>query len=166
VQALRSAAPGSEIGVTLNLAVIRPVSPEAADLAAEMEASHNGVFLGPLFSGGYPERLTAEWSPARVDGLVRAGDLNTIAAPLDFLGVNFYFPQYVNIAGPDGELRRGESWLAPGVVSVQPEGLPITAMNWLVEPTSMHELLTRVVAPVTGSLPLYIITRANALPTE
>ena len=120
------------------------------------------MYLGPLFSGGYPERLTAEYSPARVDGLVRDGDLATIAAPLDFLGVNFYFPQYVGIARPDGELRRGESWIAPGAVQVQPEGLPITAMNWLVEPTSMHELLTRVVAPVTGPLPLYITENGSS----
>jgi beta-glucosidase len=162
VQALRTTAPGAEIGITLNLAVVRPVSPEAADIAAEMEAGQNGVYLGPLFAGGYPERLTAEWSPARVDGLVRDGDLATIAAPLDFLGVNFYFPQYVNIARPDGELRRGESLVAPGVVFAQPEGLPITAMNWLVEPSSMHEVLTRVVAPVTGSLPVYITENGSS----
>jgi beta-glucosidase len=162
VQALRSAAPGVEIGITLNLAVVRPVTADAEDIAAEIEASHNGVYLGPLFSGGYPERLTAEWSPARVDGLVRDGDLATIAAPLDFLGVNFYFPQYVGIARPDGELRRGESWIAPGAVAVQPEGLPITAMNWLVEPSSIKEVLTRVVAPVTGALPVYITENGSS----
>jgi beta-glucosidase len=162
VEALRAAAPGADVGITLNLAVMRPVTPEANDIAAEMEARHNGVYLGPLFSGGYPERLTAEWSPAKVDHLVRDGDLATIAAPLDFLGVNFYFPNYVNMAQPDGELRRGESWLAPGVVSVQPEGLPITAMNWLVEPSAIHEVLTRVTAPVTGSLPLYITENGSS----
>ena len=162
VQALRSAAPGADVGITLNLAVVRPVSPAAEDIAAEIEASHNGVFLGPLFSGGYPERLTAEYSPARVDGLVRDGDLAVIAAPLDFLGVNYYFPQYVGIPRPDGELRRGESLVAPGVVFVQPEGLPVTAMNWLVEPTSMHELLTRVVAPAAGALPVYITENGSS----
>jgi beta-glucosidase len=97
-----------------------------------------------------------------VDGLVRDGDLTTIAAPLDFLGVNFYFPQYVGIARPDGELRRGESWIAPGAVAVQPEGLPITAMNWLVEPSSIKEVLTRVVAPVTGALPVYITENGSS----
>src|SRR6202035_4499550 len=100
--------------------------------------------------------LTSEFSPAKVPGLVRDDDLATIAVPLDFLGVNFYFPNYVGLAHPDGELRRGESWAGPGTVMVQPEGLPITAMNWLVEPSSIRELLTRVVAPVTGELPIYI----------
>jgi len=162
VQALRSTAAGAEVGITLNLCVVRPVAPEAEDIAAELEARQNGVYLGPLFSGGYPDRLTSEYSPAKVDGLVHDGDLATIAAPLDFLGVNFYFPNYVGIAQPDGELRAGESWIAPGAVSVQPEGLPITAMNWLVEPSSIRELLTRVVAPVTGPLPVYITENGSS----
>jgi beta-glucosidase len=35
-------------------------------------------------------------------------------------------------------------------------------MNWLVEPGSIRELLTRVVAPVTGPLPLYITENGSA----
>ena len=116
VQALRSTAAATQIGITLNLAVVRPVTPEAEDVAAELEARQNGVYLGPLFSGGYPERLTSDYSPAKVPGLVQDDDLATIAAPLDFLGVNFYFPNYVGLAHPDGELRRGESWAGPGTV--------------------------------------------------
>ena len=162
VQALRSAAPGAELGITLNLAVVRPVSADAEDIAAEIEATLNGVYLGPLFSGGYPERLTAEYSPARVDGLVRDGDLAAIAAPLDFLGVNYYFPQYVGIARPDGELRRGESVDCPGHGAGAAGRMPITAMDWLVEPTSIHEVLTRVVAPVTGALPVYITENGSS----
>ena len=100
VQALRSTAAATQIGITLNLAVVRPVTPEAEDVAAELEARQNGVYLGPLFSGGYPERLTSDYSPAKVPGLVRDDDLATIAAPLDFLGVNFYFPNYVGLAQP------------------------------------------------------------------
>ncbi len=115
VQALRSTAAATQIGITLNLAVVRPVTPDAEDVAAELEARQNGVYLGPLFSGGYPERLTSDYSPAKVPGLVQDDDLATIAAPLDFLGVNFYFPNYVGLAHPDGELRRGESWAGPGI---------------------------------------------------
>jgi beta-glucosidase len=162
VQALRSTAAATEIGITLNLAVVRPVTPEAEDAAAELEARQNGVYLGPLFSGGYPERLTSDYSPAKVPGLVQDDDLATIAAPLDFLGVNFYFPNYVGLAHPDGELRRGESWAGPGTVAVQPDGLPKTAMNWLVEPSSIRELLTRVVAPLTGELPIYITENGSS----
>ncbi len=167
--ALRSAVPAvpgeadPQVGITLNLAVMRPVAPDAADFAAELEARQNGVYLGPLFGGGYPERLTADYSPARVDGLVRDGDLETIAAPLDFLGVNFYAPMYIGLRR-DGEPRSGESWIGPRAVRVQPEGMPLTAMNWLVAPDSIRELMTRVVAPVTGGLPVYITENGSAWP--
>jgi beta-glucosidase len=131
-------------------------------VAAEHEARHNGVYLEPLFTGQYPARLGADYSPALVDGLIRDGDFDVIRTPLDFLGVNFYAPSYVGLGHADGELRSGETWAGPGVVTVKPEGLPITAMDWLVEPGAFHELLTRVVAPVTGSLPVYITENGSS----
>ena len=126
MQAIRAASPSpAEVGITLNLAVSRPTSPEAADMAAELEARHNGVYLEPLFSGGYPARLSAEWSPALVPGLVHDGDLAVIAEPIDFLGVNYYFPGYVGVAAADGELRAGERPLEDGFVEVRPAELPV-----------------------------------------
>ena len=46
--------------------VERPVTPEAADHAAVLEARQNGVYLDPLFRGRYPELLDgdADYSPA------------------------------------------------------------------------------------------------------
>jgi beta-glucosidase len=162
--ALRAARVGGDIGITVNLTVERPVTPQAAGHAAVLEARQNGVYLDPLFRGGYPELLDGDpaYSPAAVPGLVADGDLDLIGAPLDFLGVNFYSPHYVDLARPDGEPRRGETVTGPGTVSLQPPGLPVTAMNWLVEPSSIRELLTRVVAPVTGPLPLYVTENGSA----
>jgi beta-glucosidase len=153
----------AEVGITLNLSVERPVTADAAGLAAQLEARQNGVYLEPIFHRRYPELLDgdADYSPAAA-GLVRDGDFDVIGAPLDFLGVNFYSPHYVGLLQPDGEPRRGETVTGPGRVSVQPDGLPVTAMNWLVEPGSIRELLTRVVAPVTGLLPLYITENGSA----
>ena len=90
----------AEVGITLNLAVVRPASPDAEDMAAELEARHNGVYLGPLFSGGYPDAAVRGVVARPGGGLVHDGDLETIAAPLDFLGVNYYFPQYVGRRRP------------------------------------------------------------------
>jgi beta-glucosidase len=164
VAALRASSPASAVGITLNLAVERPVTPEAAAHAAELEARQNGVYLDPIFHGRYPELLdgNAAYSPAAVPGLVRDGDFGVIGAPLDFLGVNFYAPHYVDLLNPDGEPRRGQTVTGPGTVSVQPDGLPVTAMNWLVEAGSIRELLTRVVAPVTGELPVYITENGSS----
>ena len=161
VTALRASSPSpAQVGITLNLAVVRPVSPAAADLAAELDARHNGVYLGPLLRGAYPERLTSEFSPARVPGLVHDGDFDLITAPIDFLGVNFYAPAYVGIR-PDGEPRHGEQLIGPDEVLVQPEGMPITAMNWLVDSSAIYELMTRV-RDETNGLPLYITENGSA----
>jgi beta-glucosidase len=164
VAALRASRASGEIGITLNLSVVRPVTPEAADRAALFEARQNGVYLDPIFHGRYPSLLDgdAAYSPAAAPGLVRDGDFDVIGAPLDFLGVNFYSPHYIGLLSADGEPRRGETVSGPGTVSVQPAGLPVTAMNWLVEPSSIRELLTRVVVPVTGKLPVYITENGSA----
>jgi len=161
VTALRASSPSpAQVGITLNLAVIRPASPAATDLAAELDARHNGAYLGPLLRGAYPERLTEEFSPARVPGLVHNGDFDLITAPIDFLGVNFYAPSYVGIR-PDGEPRRGEQLIGPDQVLVQPEGMPVTAMNWLVDSSAIYELMTRV-RDETNGLPLYITENGSA----
>jgi beta-glucosidase len=161
VAALRAASPSpAQAGITLNLAVVRPTSPEASDLAAELDARQNGVYLGPLLRGAYPERLTAEFSPARVPGLVRDGDFDVITEPIDFLGVNFYAPHYAGIR-PDGEPRRGEELIGPNQVLVQPEEMPVTAMNWLVDSSAIYELMTRL-RDETGGLPLYVTENGSA----
>jgi beta-glucosidase len=161
VAALRAASPSpAQAGITLNLAVVRPTSPGAADLAAELDARQNGVYLGPLLRGAYPERLTSDFSPARVPGLVHDGDFDVIREPVDFLGVNFYAPQYVGIR-PDGEPRHGERLIGPNQVTVQPEGMPVTAMDWLVDSSAIYELMTRL-RDETGGLPLYITENGSA----
>src|SRR5215472_994496 len=161
VTALRAASPSpAQVGITLNLGVLRPVDESAADLADELTARHNGVYLGPLLRGAYPERLTAEFSPAKVEGLVHDGDYDIITTPIDFLGVNFYAPHYVAIR-PDGEPRRGEELIGPNQVFVQPQGLPITAMNWLVDASAFHELLTGLGEEAPG-LPLYVTENGSA----
>src|SRR5712691_2426377 len=161
--AIRAYSPSpAQVGITLNLACVRPVCAEASERARELEDRQNGCYLGPLFTGAYPASLGGDFSPALAPGLVRGGDFDVIRQPIDFLGVNYYAPSYVGVLAADGQLRRGESAAAGRFVTVQPQGLPITAMNWLVEPSSFHELLTRVVAPVTGGLQVYITENGSA----
>jgi beta-glucosidase len=164
VSALRAANVKGEIGITFNLAVVRPTTPEAADFAAVLEARQNGNYLNPVFHGEYPSLIADDpaYCPAAVPGLVQDGDLAEISAPIDFLGVNYYSPSYVGVLAADGEPRRGETVNGPGTVDVKPDGLAITAMNWLVVPDSIRELMTRVVAPVSGDLPVYITENGSS----
>jgi beta-glucosidase len=133
VEVLRSTAPSAEIGITVNLAHVDAASDSAADREAAREADgfQNRWFLDPLFRGAYPEDMLERYaaSPPPVDD----GDLATIAAPIDFLGVNYY-SRSVIAAGADGGRPR----------PVRVPDSEYTDMDWEVYPDGLHDLLVRV----------------------
>src|ERR1700734_2215257 len=160
--ALRASVPGAEVGVTLNLTPIRVTnddsgSPGAREKAGRVgDASQNGMFLDPILFGRYPEHAPASQLPPAE--LILDGDLDTIAAPIDFLGVNYYQPVHLR-AGDPANLRRGEKSPQEGisgdVVEFHPDGLEQTNMGWLIDPEGLYELLLRVSKDAPG-VPLYI----------
>jgi beta-glucosidase len=168
VSALRAALPSAaEVGITLNLTPVR-VTADANGEGAALErarqitdASLNGVFLEPVLSGRYPEHALPALLPP--DGLIEGGDMATIAAPLDFLGVNYYQPVHLRPGDPDNLGRNEEAPPArvDGVVKYrpdgvyQPNGVARTAMDWLVDPEGLYELLLRLSKDAPG-LPLYV----------
>ena len=130
-QAIRSASPDAQVGISLNLAHSYPASDSPEDEAAawEIDGGGNRWFLDPIFRGSYPADLLER--NALVAPVLQDGDLEAIAAPIDFLGVNNYF-RFVVGATPDG----------PKLVT-DPEALH-TDMGWEVYPDGLHALLTRV----------------------
>ncbi|MDB5044805.1 MAG: beta-glucosidase, partial [Deinococcus sp.] len=134
--ALREAG-ARQVGVANKYAPAWPATDRDADhqAADQMDALHNHLFTDPLLRGEYPAavlELLTEHAPEAVD-LIQAGDLATIAAPLDFLGVNYSQPDHVTadpkspfgakIEGVPGRERTGFGW------SVVPEALTQTLTN-------------------------------------
>ncbi len=158
-QALRSVLPSfAEVGITLNFQPVR-VSPQSAELIEEArlitDASLNGVFLEPVINGRYPGHALPELLPPA--DLIRPGDMETIAAPLDFLGVNYYFPAHLR-AGDPHQLKRHEDPPLPGIagaVQYRPDGMEETPMGWPIDPDGLYELLMRLAKDAPG-LPLYV----------
>jgi beta-glucosidase len=130
-QAIRRAVPDAQVGITLNLAHSYPASDTPEDEAAawQVDGEGNRWFLDPLFRGAYPADLLERND--LVAPYVADGDLETIAAPLDFLGINNYF-RFIVAAGADG----------PRMVA-NPEAQH-TEMGWEVYPEGLHRLLVRV----------------------
>lgn len=163
LQAMRAElAAGSQVGVTLNLTVVRPTSEEAKAVAEEIEAEGNSVFLDPILIGAYPVgRVRASLLPP--EELIADGDMATISAPIDFLGVNYYSPGTVGLRAEDDDLRRGESRIAshPGAVSVTRRGISRTAMGWPVDASGLYDLLVQLHARAPD-LPLYITENGMA----
>ena len=137
VQAFRESGTEGEIGIALNLTPAYPLSDSDEDRAAArlMDGFHNRWFLDPVLRGGYPvdmvDELTRRFGPLDA---IRPGDLETIAEPIDFLGVNYYFSARV-FADADEPILG---------VSSAPAGEHATAMGWEVTPDSLHEVLLRV----------------------
>jgi beta-glucosidase len=155
----------AEVGITLDLHPVR-VLPNAQLDGLEQarlvtDAAANGLYLEPVLYGRYPADAPANLVPPA--GLVRDGDMETIRAPIDFLGVNYYSPVFLR-AGDPADLRRNEEparCAVPGVVEYRPEQLERTAMGWLVDPDGLHQLLLDLSKQAPG-LPLYITENGRA----
>jgi beta-glucosidase len=128
---LRDASPSSRVGVTVDLEPAVPASAAAEDAAAAhaFDGERNRWFLDPVLRGSYPEDVLERFAPNLPP--VRDGDLDTIAAPIDFLGVNFYSRRVV--------ASDGDGWR-----SVRQDASAHTGMDWEVCPSALTDLLVRL----------------------
>ena len=139
-EVLRGEAPEADVGIVLNLTPAIPASDSKGDIDAArwFDGFFNRWYLDPLFRGRYPEdaiqdRLKRGHIASAELPFVRPGDLESIAAPLDFLGVNYY-GRTVLREDEDGK---------PVAVKVVPEE-ELTDMGWEVYPKGLHDLLLRL----------------------
>ncbi|MEO7122410.1 MAG: family 1 glycosylhydrolase, partial [Lacisediminihabitans sp.] len=97
---LRSRDAFLELGITLNLTVADPVDPTDAgdlDAARRIDGQFNRVFTDPIFRGSYPEDLLEDVAQFGFEKYILPGDLETISAPIDVLGVNYYHGEAVSV---------------------------------------------------------------------
>jgi beta-glucosidase len=136
VPLIRASVPGARVGISLSLHPVRAASDSAEDQAAA--ARHDGLryhwFLDPLYGRGYPAATMAAAGDAAP--IVLAGDMEAIAAPADFVGVNYYFPETIEHAPGSGPL---DTRVLPPA-----EGVATTALGWEVAPQGLAELLARI----------------------
>jgi beta-glucosidase len=129
--AIRSTVPDAKVGIVLDLGHVYPASDSPEDEAAawEFDGYGNRWFLDPVFRGSYPADLLER--NELVAQFVQDGDMETIAASVDYLGVNNY-RRFVIGAGSDGprQLRNSDA--------------RYTEMDWEVYPDGLHALLMRV----------------------
>jgi beta-glucosidase len=143
VPIVRSQSPGAKVGITLNLSPSVAASPSEPDVdaARHYDGYLNRWFLDPVFRGAYPADMVRDYVNSGYlpgDGLAtlaRDGDLRTISAATDFLGVNYY-----NRAVMRSE-RVPEEKNLPRTVFVREEH---TDIGWEVYPEGLLEILVRV----------------------
>ncbi|WP_230976531.1 GH1 family beta-glucosidase [Georgenia wutianyii] len=152
--AIRAERPDAVVGLTLNLAWVRPASGDAADLAAaeRIDGLQNRVFLDPVLRGSYPQDVLAATSAVSDWSFVHDGDLELIHQPLDVLGVNYYSPTLVRAYTGEGEREEADGH-GNGAVSPWPgcediefpqQAGPYTDMGWSIDARGLTELLVRM----------------------
>jgi len=137
-RAIKAVNPRFRVGTAYSMSYCQPLTPGAEDQAAakRAHAMGNDWFLRTALKGEYPKAFPGE-NPLDVMG-VKAGDMELVRAPLDFLGINYYRRQLVS-AKPAGQ---GEDSMAVKHEDAT-EG-PLTDFAWEVWPDGFYEMIMQI----------------------
>jgi len=153
VAALRSRGE-AQVGISLNLIPAEPAddSLAASDAARLVDGQQIRLFLDALLRGRYPDDVIGDFARAGAQLPIVGDDAVLIAAPIDWIGVNYYAPHIV-LQGTD---PRGMSPFIPGdaVLAVRTTE-EVTALGWPVRPRTFAALLRRLHREYPG-IPLYV----------
>jgi beta-glucosidase len=131
VPVIRERCPDGKVGIVLNFSPAYPATDSEEDRQATRIADdqHNRWFLDPIMGRGYPHAGWDAYGAAVPE--IAPGDLETISAPLDFLGVNYYSRMVVR-----------DQTSAPGArVLNQRDENNVTGRNWEIYPQGVYDLL-------------------------
>jgi beta-glucosidase len=155
VKAYRKTGLTAPIGIVWNLITPRPATAKPADKKAALmaRALESEVFVLPCLGKGYPELAS---KITKCSFPVKKGDLEIIAQPIDFIGVNYYFEQPVS-----GDKKS----------PVKPSWQDTSALNWPIVPGGLERQLKWVAEVSKGafgknSIPIYIAENGYARKDE
>ncbi|WP_213995501.1 GH1 family beta-glucosidase [Arsukibacterium sp.] len=151
MQVLQQNAPQALNGIVLNFSPCHPASNSDADIRAARMADqyHNQWYIQPLMEGCYPALL--QQLPLSEQPDIATGDMDIIARPLDFLGVNYYTRTVYR--------DNGKGWFS----DVPPTAPPLTDMGWEIYPAGLTEILLDINQRYQLP-PVYITENGAAMP--
>ncbi|MFF0113268.1 GH1 family beta-glucosidase [Streptomyces prasinus] len=152
-RAIRAAAPEARVGLVTNHSTVEAASSRPEDLAAavRMDGHTNRWWLDPVYGRGFPADMRELYG---VELPERSGDLDAIAAPLDWHGLNYYFPATVT-DDPQGPVPYAREVRLPDV--------PRTGMDWQIDAGGLESLLLRLTDDY-GVRELYVTENGSAFP--
>nr|AGS52483.1 beta-glucosidase [uncultured bacterium contig00207] len=147
------------IGIVWNPVTPRPAANSEADIKAAkfLRSFSTEVFIYPALGKGYPEEIIKD---KKYNIPVEEGDLETIAQPIDFIGINYYF---------ENAVTADES--APNKAAFKPSWHDTTAMGWPVIPAGFERQLDWIYEISKGAfgkeeIPIYITENGCAYDDE
>jgi beta-glucosidase len=141
-RAIKAIAPKSKVGSAFSMSPVAPLtpSPEDAAAASRFDAFNNVWFLETALRGHYPEAFV-HGVPLETMGF-QSGDDKRMTAPLDWIGVNYYFRRLAS-APPDPAPAK-PSYAAMGFDVINGRVGPLTENGWEVYPRGMYDIVMRV----------------------
>jgi beta-glucosidase len=123
------------VGTAFSMCPTHPLTDSADDREAAERCDKfvNLWFVETVMNGRYPQ-IGGEINFEHLIDL-RGGDMETIKAPLDFIGINLYTRAVI-------KYDSGERYL--GAKHVQPDGKELTDFGWEVYPRAISEMILRI----------------------
>ena len=163
VPIIRKNSPNAEVGITLNVGWKEAASNSTFDLEAVRMADGKWTrwFSDPLYGRGYPADIVADFEKQGhlPNGMnfIQAGDLDAIAVPTDFLGINYYSREVIRSNADGNEPQKifskpktSENW---------------TEMDWENYPEGLTGVLSRMYFDYQP-LKLYVTENGASYSTE
>jgi len=138
VPVIRANSLDAEVGITLNMSLSVPGSTSEADVARARygDGYVNRWFVDPIYGRHYPADMVFAFGKQFNESFdfIQEDDFKTIAAPTDFLGLNYYTR---HVARDD----EAEENLPQTVFESQTNR---TEINWEVYPEGLYQILNRL----------------------
>ncbi|HEX5238473.1 MAG TPA: GH1 family beta-glucosidase [Sphingomicrobium sp.] len=141
-----------EIGLVVNIEPKYPASESAEDIAAanRADAYMNRQYLDPALKGRYPDELGEIFGEAWPNW--PESDLEDIAQPIDFVGINYYTRNVVRHDPKQWPLR---------AAAIPQKMATHTETGWEVHPAALKDVLIWF-KDRYGPLPIYITENGSA----
>jgi len=140
---IRSRLGNAAVGIAIDCRPTAPATPSEEDRSAaeHFDGFRNRWFFDPVFGLGYPEdmmSLYVDKGKVEPEMIIADGDLDEIAAPIDFLGLNYY----TTVSVGAGAEETDETEMAPTV-----DPTPgYTETGWKIDPDGLRRYLEHLSA--------------------
>ena len=130
-----------------------PVQKHALEIA---DAHQNRFWMEAFMKGSYPQILLDEFGP-ELNAVIKPGDLESATVKNDFIGINYYFDNYIHPPKDEGAQWHSISGLFGLNIDETAPG-PLTDMGWPLTPFGLTQLLVRWHKEYGNALPDLFVT--------
>jgi beta-glucosidase len=140
--ALKAIHPKARVGSAFSMSPCEPATDSADDRLAAERAHRitNLWFLEPAMKGKYPDAFPV--FPGLLMGM-KAGDMERIRVPLDFIGINLYYRTMASAPSTKERAFDPKLWLFPVKMYPAHQG-PRTDFGWEVWSKALYDIVSRI----------------------